>query len=330
MIKKIMNKKIFLLFVFALAFMFQGLDAKEEVVDKVVARVNDEVILLSEYREREDAIIQEYEKVLQGPDKEKKLEEIREEILKQMIDEKLLLQKAEQEDIGVTEEEIEQGVQEIKARFESEEEFQTEIMKQGLSGENFKENVRDQIKVIKLINQEVKSKIAPPTEKEIKEYYKENEEEMVSPEQIRARHILIRTSEEKSQGEAKKEINEIYEKVKKNPGKFNAYAEKYSEGPSAKLGGDLGYFARGEMAEEFEKKAFNMSVGDISEPFKTRYGYHIVKVVGKKTEEKKSFTEVKDNLKNLIYQMRMEKEYEKFLRELRDEARISKSMFEKK
>ncbi|MBN2407256.1 MAG: peptidylprolyl isomerase [Elusimicrobia bacterium] len=298
----------------------------EKIVDRVVARVNDEVILLSEFNLRSDQITSEYEKILTGPDKDKKLKELRTDILEQMIDEKLLLQKAEKDGIHVTNAEIDQGIDEIRGRFASEVEFQNEISKQGLTGEGFRENVEKQLKVIKLINQNVKAKIEPPTEDEVRKYYDENEAEMMSPEQIRAKHILVRTSEETSQEEAKKKIDKIYEEVKKDPEKFSSFAEKYSEGPSASLGGDLGYFARGDMVKEFEDVAFGMEVGELSKPVKTRFGYHIIKLVGKKSSEKRTYAEVKDRLRNLLYQMQMEKAYEEFLRNLRDEAKISKTL----
>ena len=73
-----------------------------------------------------------------------------------------------------------------------------------------------------------------------------------------------------------------------------------------------------------------MEVGEISKPIKTRFGYHIIKVVGKKSSEKRTFSEVKDRLKNLLYQMKMENKYEKFLREMRDEAKISKLLYKEK
>jgi parvulin-like peptidyl-prolyl isomerase len=289
------------------------------------------VILLSEFNKRAEPILAEYEKLLaESPDREKKIREIKEELLDQMIDEKLMLQKSEKEGIRITSTEVDQGIDEIRARFGNEVEFQNEISRQGLAGEEFRENIKNQLMVIKLINQLVKSDISPPTEEEIEKYYKKHEQEMVSPEQVRARHILIRTTEERSQEEAKKKINEIHKIVQKDPDKFSVFAEKHSEGPSAKQGGDLGYFAKGDMVKEFEEVAFNMEVGEISRPVKTRFGYHIIKVVGKKSSEKKTFAEVKDRLKNLLFQMNMEKEYEKFLRKLRDEAKISKTLFQKK
>lgn len=320
------NKKIIVVFLLIL-FSSINIPAQEKVADRVVARVNNKVILLSEYNSRANPILQEYEKVLAGPDKDKKLKELKENILEQMIDEKLLLKKAEKEGIRITDAEVDQGMDEIRNRFGGELEFQNEISKQGLTGEKFRKNVREQLQVIKLINQNVRSRISPPTEEEIKEYYKKHEDEMVSPEQVRARHILIRTTEECSQDEAKKKINEIYEKVKKEPSKFSSFAEKYSQGPTAEKGGDLGYFGKGDMVKEFEEVAFNMEVDSVSKPVKTRFGYHIIKLIGKKSSERRTFSEVKDKLKNLLYQLKMESKYEKFLRDLRDEAKISKTLF---
>ncbi|MFC2091989.1 peptidylprolyl isomerase [Elusimicrobiota bacterium] len=298
----------------------------DKVVEKVIARVNKEVILLSEYNNRADQIIAEYEKLLTGPDKDKKMQELRSNILDQMIDEKLLVQKAEKEKVRITDAEVDQGMDEIRARFGTEVEFQNEISKQGMSGEAFRDNVSKQLRVIKLINMKVQSKIQPPTEDEIKQYYKEHEEEMVAPEQVRVRHILVKSQEESTDAAAKKKINEIYDKVKKDPDKFSSFAEQYSEGPSAAKGGDLGFFSRGDMVKEFEDTAFAMEVGQMSKPVKTRFGYHIIKLISKKASEKKTFSEVSDRLKNILYQVKMEKEYEAYLRSLRDEAKISKSL----
>ncbi|MFH1414477.1 MAG: peptidylprolyl isomerase [Elusimicrobiota bacterium] len=320
-----MSKKILGFAIYLLSVCAYQLYAEEKVVDKVIARVNGKVILLSEYNSRAKAIIDEYQKVLTSPDKDNKINELKANILEQMIDEKLLIEKAEKDNIRVTDAEVDQGVDEISGRFPSEMEFQNEISKQAMTGEKFRQNVRNQLMVIKLINQNVNGKISPPPDEELKIYYDEHQSEMMSPEQIRVRHILITTSEERPQEESKKKIDEIYEMAKKDPSKFSSFAEEHSEGPSASQGGDLGYFSKGEMVKEFEEVAFAMEVGDISKPVKTRFGYHVIKLIGKRSSEKKTFSEAKDKLKSLLYQMKMEKQYEKFLRELRDEAKISKT-----
>ncbi|MDA3792766.1 MAG: peptidylprolyl isomerase [Elusimicrobia bacterium] len=301
-------------------------NAAEKEVDRVVARINNEVILLSEFNKRAEPIINEYQKSLSVSDREEKIKLIKEELLSQMIDEKLLLQESQAKDIYVSDTELDNGVDEIKERFGTEMEFQNELSGQGYSGEKFRQNIAEQLKVIKLINQEVKSKVSVPTEEDTRKYYKDNEEEMVSPEAVEARHILIRT-DDKSEKEALEKTNEIYKKVKNSSDKFSKYAEEYSEGPSSARGGSLGYFSRGEMVEEFEDAAFDLRVGDITKPVKTMFGYHIIKVTGRKSSEKKTFAEARDTLKNLLYQERMKEKYETFLRNLRDEAKVSKQLF---
>ena len=312
-----------LLFLISAPLAYQA--AAEKFVDRVAARVNGEVILLSEFNKRAAPVLEEFGRMYTGPDKEARENELREEMLSQMIDEKLLLQKAKEENITVSSSEVNQGIDEIRNRFPSEVEFQNEIAQQGFTEKEFRDNIENQIRVIKLIDQKVKARITPPTEQETRAYYDENRDEMVTPERVGARHILIRTTDEVSPEEARNKIQEIYEEVKDSPSKFSDFAEKYSEDASASVGGDLGYFARGEMVREFEEVAFGLNVGDISEPFMTRFGYHIIRVTGREGSERRTYSEVRDRLKNLLYQMKMEEEYERFLRNLRDEARITRT-----
>ncbi len=319
------NVKIYII-IALLGFLSSELLSAEEIVERVIARVNNEPILLSEFNNRAGELIEQFKAEIPEPDQEEQLKEFKRGLLDQMIDEKLLIQQAEKKEIAVTPEEIDQGMDEIRGRFDSEMEFQNEITKQGLTGENFRENLGQQIKVIKLTNQEVRAQISPPTEEEVRTYYRENEEAMVVPPQIRARHILI-TLNGKTEEEAKNKIDEIYAKAKKTPQNFSNMAEEYSDGPSALRGGDLGYFSRTEMPQSFSDAAFDLDIDEISEPVQTRFGYHIIKVVGKRASEKRTFSEIKDQLKNLLYQRKMEEAYDSYLRELRDEARISTSLF---
>ncbi len=321
-----LNLKIYLLSIGVLLMAVAAM-AEREVVDRVVARVNDEIILYSEFSERFNPVMEEYGRFLEGADLQKGKNELKENVLDQIIDEKLLLQKARLEGITVSDEEIDQGIGEIRNRFPTEMEFKDEIARQGLTGGNFRENIKDQLKVIKLINEKIRDGVSPPTEEDARNYYMAHEEQMVSPEQVQARHILVRSSGENSLEEDKEKIREIYEKVIQSPENFGEFAREYSECGSAVRGGDLGSFSRGDMVTEFEEVAFNLDINEVSEPFKTRFGYHIVKVIGRRGSEKRSYEEVKDNLKNMLYQMEMEREYERFLRSLRDESRVSKNLF---
>jgi len=321
--KEIISCIAVFLFAFFCLFLAGSLGAK--VVNKTVATVGGEVILMSEYERRAKPVIEEYEKFLTGPDKEIKIKELKEKIIEQMIDERILIQEGKSKKIKVNNKEIQDGIEEIKKRFGTEEEYNQELAKQGLSGEKFKEQVKEQLMVIKLIDQEVKAQVVSPTDSEIEDFYKQNEAEMVEPEQVRVRHILIKVDENTDKSKALKRIREILKEVKKGETSFAELAKKYSEGPSAPRGGDVGFFIRGQMVRKFEEVAFALQVGEISDVVETEYGYHIIQCIEKKAGEKKSLEEVRDYLRNFIFQKRMEERYEKWLRGLRDKASITKS-----
>ncbi len=296
-------------------------DAQRRALDRTVARVNGEVIMLSELRERLEPFISEYSDLFFEENMEAGIEDIEREVLDRMIDEILLARKAREMDLQVTEADIERGIQEIRSQFRSEKEFLDEMDRQGFTEETFRGDVADQIRVIRLIEREVQSRISPPSQEDALKYYEENRDRMVEPERIRARHILI-TTEDKTEDEALRMINEIYEKAAANPDEFSELARNFSEGPTAPYGGDLGYFAREEMVEDFADAAFSLEIGQISKPVNTRFGYHIIKVLGRRAAERRAFDEMKDTLMQYLYQMRMEDEYSGFLQRLREEANI--------
>lgn len=310
---------------FTILCLFIASSPGAKVVNKTVATVDGEVILMSEYERRAKPVIEEYEKVLTGPDKEIKIKELKEKILEQMIDEKILISEAKRKKVKVNNKEIQDGIGEIRKRFDTEEEYNQELARQGLAEEEFRGQVKEQLMVMKLIDQEVKAKVVPPTDSEIEDFYKQNESEMVEPEQMRVRHILIKVDENTDKKEALKKIREILKEVKKGKTSFAELAKKYSEGPSAPRGGDLGFFIRGQMVREFEEAAFVLKVGEISNVVETEYGYHIIQCIEKKASEKKSLEEIRDYLRNFIFQKKMEERYEKWLRTLRDKVSITRS-----
>jgi peptidyl-prolyl cis-trans isomerase D len=133
---------------------------------------------------------------------------------------------------------------------------------------------------------------------EVKDYYEYNLEMFREPEKVRARHILFKLAPDASEATEKK-VREKAEKVLKEARKgkdFAALARKYSEGPSKKNGGDLGYFSKGQMVKSFEEAAFSMKKGEISDLIRTRFGYHIIKVEDIKKAETKPLKDVRDQI----------------------------------
>jgi len=155
--------------------------------------------------------------------------------------------------------------------------------------------------------------------KELKEYYKNNKQEFMQKESVHARHILV-----KDEAEAKKiiaELKSLHGKALKE--KFIKLAQEKSTGPSGPRGGDLGYFSKGQMVPEFEQKAFGMKVGTITkEPVKTQFGYHVIYLEDKKEASTKPFDEVKPYIEQRLKMEKFKQTMQNKLQSLKSKAKI--------
>lgn len=191
----------------------------------------------------------------------------------------------------------------IENEMEKSEEFIKEL-------ERFKEGLLKQYAVNKLIMD------VNITDEEAKEYFESNKEMFKKPETIVASHILI-DSEEK----AKDILKEIEEGLS-----FEDAAKKHSTCPSKEQGGNLGEFGKGQMVPEFETAAFAMEIDTISEPVKTEFGYHIIKVTAKNEESQSSFDEVKDQLKQQMLGMKQQELYLEKTNKLKEKYKVVNNM----
>jgi len=137
------------------------------------------------------------------------------------------------------------------------------------------------------------------TREEAFEYYKAHRSEFKSPETIQAKHILVEDAQQAEQ---------LYWDLKKGLF-FEEAAKKYSVCPSASVGGDLGYFSRGQMVPEFEKAAFSLEINEISKPVQTQFGYHIIKLVDRKKAGFKDFEEVEEEIRSILTASKQNKKY---------------------
>lgn len=187
----------------------------------------------------------------------------------------------------------------IDQKLDEEEDFKINL-------EVVKKDILKQYAIGKLLNPVTVS------DEEVKKYYEENKAAFVKPESVKASHILV-DSEEKA--------NEILEELK-NGMDFADAAKKHSSCPSKEQGGDLGFFGRGQMVPEFDSAVFSMELNEISEPVKTQFGYHIIKVTDKKDKEMSSFEEVKEGITKQMLNMKQSEVYLKKSQELKSKYTV--------
>ncbi|MFH1540562.1 MAG: peptidylprolyl isomerase [Elusimicrobiota bacterium] len=335
-------EKLIMVFTFALCFTLYTVHCLHAaVVNKVVAKINSDIILQSEYDEVINPIISQikkaYSDTVSQDDIDKKIVQVKKELLDQMINQKLLLQEAKKKDIKVTKREIDEGIKMVKDRFkkkdekgltpsESEAEFNAELKKQNLTISKFNDKIKEDITINKLIENEVLRKVESLPESELKDYYEKNKDKIDDPEKVSVRHILIRFEKQssiKDESAALKKIQEV-QKLLKNGEDFSKLADQYSEDPgSNKNGGDLGFITREMMLKDFENVAFKTPVGEISSIFKTEFGYHILKIDAKQAKQKRSFEKVKIDLEKFLLAEKRQDEYEKYIKNLREKSSVS-------
>ena len=239
-----------------------------------------------------------------------------------IIQEELLSQEAKKQSLKIDESELKNNVDQWKNSITKDTTAKEYYEKNGITEEVVTDIFKEQMNISALEANYTKNN--PVTQAEIDKYYNEHKSEYTNA-QVKASHIIIKTQNddgtEMSQDKvdsAKKQIDEIYAKIKAGED-FAKLAKQYSQDASKDAGGDLGFFSKGQMVKEFEEVAFSMKVGEVSEPFKTKYGYHVVKLTDKK-EDTTDPKQVKEFLKGTLQQ----EKFTKYVEELKKAAKITK------
>lgn len=223
------------------------------------------------------------------------------EALDSLVIEKIIQLEAEKEDITVADDEIESEINEMVEQFGGEEAFNSALEYYGLSQEDLESDIKMNLYLEKLL-----TPVIEITEEEMETYFEENKDLFAQKEQVKASHILVEDEET---------ALDIKEKLD-NGEDFAELAKEYSTDESNKdSGGELGYFGRGEMVAEFEDKAFSMEIGEISEPVKTDYGYHIIKVEDKIEAKEANYEDSKEEIREAIFQQKFPTAYSTWIQE---------------
>lgn len=277
----------------ALVILITEAAAGGEVLDRVVAVVDNEIILLSEL----EGQIQLYalQNQLQIPD-QATLDSLKREFLDRMIEDKVLLVEAERDTtISVSNKEVEEALESqiraIKAQFPSEEAFLRQLRLEGLTLRGLKEQYRDEIKKQLLKDKLIQQKLARilVSSGEVKSFYESHRDSLPEkPAGVKLSHILIGTQPGQSTLDSLRSYAELIRGKALEGEDFILLARTYSDDPSGEKGGDLGWFSRGEMVPEFEKAAFALQPGEISEVVQSQFGFHIIRCTGRKGDRIKA------------------------------------------
>ena len=304
----------------------------DTIIEEIIARVNNQIVTRSEYVHSKEQLKQEV--LQQDPaNAEKIIADKDKDVLRDLIDQQLLLDKGK--DLNITADtELIKKLDEMRKQMnlESIDDLDKAAQAEGVSFEDFKQNLRNQIITQEVIGKEVGSRMNIPKEEE-QEFYDQHKNELQQPEEIRLSEILVSTEPKDKQGgnaaadesqvlaAAQAKAEDLLAQIRKGAA-FEDVAKKNSDGPSAAQGGDLGYFKRGALAKELEDKTFAMKPGEVSEVTRTRQGFVILKVSEHQAAGIPPLSEVESRIQEAIYMQKLQPALRAYLTRLREEAYI--------
>ncbi|WP_164981285.1 peptidylprolyl isomerase [Silvibacterium dinghuense] len=296
-----------------------------EVVEDIVARVNDQVISRSDYERAEQDLENQ---ARQQNWTQQQLFEQKHDMLRDLIDRQLLLSKAKELDI-TGETELVKRLDEMRKQnnLPTLEALQKAAEDQGVSWEDFKQSIRNQIIAQQVIRQEVGQHVNV-TPSELQAYYNDHKQDFEQPEQVQVSEILISTANPDDAAQvaaAQKKTDDLYNQLK-NGGDFAALAKADSGGPTAAQGGELGEFKRGALfpsSKDLEDKVFALQSGQFTEPIRTRQGFAILKVTEHTPAGVQPYKDVEPQVEDAVGMAKMGPAMREYLTHLREDAYIN-------
>ena len=296
------------------------------VVEEIVARVNNEIITYSEYQKSESELHEEVRQDCQGcgQDRLNQLyEERQKNLLRDQIDQSLLEQRAK--DLGISvENDVIKRLDQVRQQnnFPTMEALQAAVEGQGMSWEDYKGNFRNQLLTQEVIRREVGSRVDIGHD-DVKKYYDEHKQEFVRPEQVVLADIFLSTEGKTPEQVAviQKKANDLLARLKKGDD-FSELAKRNSEGPTAKDGGELGAFERGQLSKQLEDTVFALNKNQLTDVIQTKTGFEVLKVLEHFEAGLQPVEKVEPEIENRIYAERMAPILRNYLGELREESYV--------
>jgi len=254
-----------------------------------------------------------------------RLSEIKKEALEKLINRELLYQKSQKDGFKVTSAEVDDQMSRIRRRYSSEDEFKRSLGYMGFTEKNIAYQIRRGMGIQRFVDHNFARQAAVP-EREIKAFYKSHPDYFKQPEQVRASHILIKVdpdANDSQKTEARSKIEMIRQMLEEGED-FAVLARAYSEGPSNANDGDIGYFRRGEKAMPFEMAAFGLEPGGVSGIVETDIGFHLIKIVDKKSKTSTGYRKARDKIARYLKQKQAQKLANEYAESMKRSATVER------
>ena len=296
-----------------------------EIVDRIVAVVNDEVITLTELNNSLKPYMEKIQSLGYPQDKEQELIfKVRKDMLDRLINQKIEDQEIKRSKVEISEEQVDKTIERIKeTNYLTDEQLRAALVKDGLTLEEYRSKIKDQILRDRLVALKVKSKIVI-TKEDIKAYYEKHTKEYGGKQKYHLRNIIMKVplflgSEKKLEIKAK--MDEILEKLKAGES-FKALAAKYSESPAASEGGDLGEFEFDSLSPQLQKAIEKIKPGEFTPVLDTDQGYQIFFLEEISSAQGKTLEEVTPEIQGKLYNESIDKKYHAWIADLRKQSVI--------
>ena len=290
------------------------------LLDRVVAVVNKEVITWSELYKMMENEAADQVRALKEEERLKIFKDSEAAFLEKLIDIKLQIQEARRLGLDVTTEEVTEAVENIKKKYSlTDNALEESLKKEGLSFEEYKKRLAEQIVISKVVSQQIRNKVVV-SEEEVKKYMEANKESFTDGETFKIKQIFLGRPKDDADIKVIEDRASIIIQRLKAGEDFSILAEEYSEDPSGKLGGDLGFIKKSQMAKEFIDALNSMKVGEFSNPFRTEKGLHIIKLEEKVSAQ--STDEARESVLKQLTESQFSERYKSWIKGLREKAYI--------
>ncbi|TVQ97592.1 MAG: peptidylprolyl isomerase [Desulfovibrionales bacterium] len=292
---------------------FSGIATARDVVDRIVAVVNGDVITLFELNQRFRPVVEQFQGQELGDAEARMLLDGKRRLLDRMVEEVLLRQEAQRLDIEVSDVEVQNQLRQLRERAGlTESQFLEQLTLQGLTREQYERRLRDEMIRHRLLSLMVRRKVVVTTD-EVRAYYQANQERFAQQRQVRLGLIMLASRDA---------AEDLRSRLVDGDLTFAEAAQRYSQGPAAEQGGDIGQFAWQDLSPEWRGAVESLHVGDVSSVVLIQDRPALIQLLDEQAGELKALTDVEDEIREALMEPRLEERYDEYLENLRNRALI--------